>query len=260
MINFIYSISDMNLLLLINALGLFITFLSIFILKKWLPTISDRDKNLIASSTVTIVSTLIAIILGFILFFVFNNFSEAEDTVSQEANEVASIYHYSLLLDPTSKTLIKTTLQQYLNEVIQSEWPALRTAKTIDIKSYVIINDLFVKINHLRTEGKKEDSFIYEELYKNVSSLYKAHEDRLQMQEAPVEEEVWIVLAILTVLTLVLNCFVIIDFWIYIVISVLVSLIISSVIYLIIIFDHPFRGNFSVQPDPLQKVLVMISK
>lgn len=258
MVNFIYSMSNVNLFLLINGLGLLFAFLCMFIIKFVLPKINETDTALIASSTICLLSTIVALVLGFILFFVFNNYSAADASVNKEAKEVASIYHYSFLLDELEKSSIKQTLRTYLREVIYSEWPVMRRGEIMVGKSYPIMNELLIKLNSLRDSTKPDIFNRYEHLYENISDLYDAHEDRMEMSRAALESEVWVIMVLVTMLIIIINCFIVLDVWIYTIICSFTSMIICSLLYLIVIFDHPFRGQFSVQPELLKNVLVQI--
>jgi hypothetical protein len=73
----------------------------------------------------TIVGTTYAVILGFMLFTVWNAYGDAQANVDLEANALRDLYHTADALPEPQRTQLKQDARAYANAVIDQDWPQM---------------------------------------------------------------------------------------------------------------------------------------
>src|SRR5271155_5026062 len=79
----------------------------------------------VAGYMLSIVGTLYAVVLGFIVVDSLNTFQKARLTVEQEANALHDIFHLAQGLPSPISLDIRTTCLSYAKLMVSEEWPAM---------------------------------------------------------------------------------------------------------------------------------------
>jgi hypothetical protein len=100
--------------------GTLVTFLLIHTF--WPPT-HRRSHNEIVGWQMSVIGTTYAVILGFMLYNVWDNFRTADLNADQEANALVSIYRLAEGLPDSSRKEVQAAARRYATIVVQEEWP-----------------------------------------------------------------------------------------------------------------------------------------
>jgi len=84
----------------------------------------------VADPLLSVVGTLFAVLLGFMVANAMTRFEEARSTVQQEASAVGNIYRTSMGLPSPEREKLQKACDTYVNVVIDEEWPLLSQKKT----------------------------------------------------------------------------------------------------------------------------------
>ena len=80
------------------------------------------------------------------------------------------------------------------------------------------------------------------------------------MSFSALNSEVWVVILLGTILTIGINFLFGMNFYLHIFTAIAVGLMASSMLFLLVTLDRPFRGEFVIEPDSLAAVLQFIEK
>jgi hypothetical protein len=254
MVNLIYSTPNLLLFIIIFFIMGCISVFFLCLTEKYISLESRYGANTPIGYIAATIGVIYAVLAGFIIFHVMNNFDKASDITEKEAMIVAKIFRNSERLPEAIRTKIKIAMQSYAKEVISTEWPLLVQDK-LSPAGQIILD----KLNHELNSYIPSDNrtvLTLQTLFVELDNLYSAREQRIDMSKAALTVDLWVLIIISTLLTLVVNCIFGMEFYLHTILQMSVALMISATLFLIIVLDRPFRGTFSVQPDTFREILL----
>src|ERR1700757_2126848 len=84
-----------------------------------------RTHNDLIGWQLSILGTTYAVIVGFMLYAVWNNFGLAEVNADTEANALINVYRLADGLPAAQRDQVKQTARQYAEVVLDKDWPAM---------------------------------------------------------------------------------------------------------------------------------------
>lgn len=259
MIDYLYQTSDLNLFLILSSFFIAISILALLLIKKFWPVHLRYQENAVVGCTSALVSVIYGVLAGFATLHLINNYNNATDALQREANATANLYRDSRELNEPLRTKIHTNIKQYLTEVIKVEWPLMNAGKTINTDGDLIIQNTLDELNRY-ANGKGIEPLIIADMITVSRNLYDARQNRIQLSYASLNNEVWVVILVGTILTLCVSYLFGVNFYLHIFIAVGAALMTASIIFLLISLDKPFQGDFIVGPEILNSVLEFVNK
>ncbi len=194
------------------------------------------------------------ITLGLISVGTFDNFQSAEGSVSHEASALNGLYRYVNLLENSDKNEMKILLKDYAYYMVGEGWKLQQKGITPKGTSK-IINKFEHTLANYKIETEK-DKIIFAEVVKQNSKLSEMRRERINIVQQGLPAAVWLVLFVGAFVVISLTWFLVIaNKKLDIAVNVLCGMLLGSLIFLIAAMDNPFRGEFSVSPQPFQLLL-----
>lgn len=260
-INFLYGISNPVLYLLIFAITLIISLCCLLIVRYLLPHEIRYNENGVISAVGASIAVLYAVIMGFTAFYIFDNYNQADAAAQREASIAANIYRYSRLLPHPKSSNIQNDIKDYIEHTMHADWPALKNGKELDEVGISIIDKLEREVA-VSNEPKEstQNIFIQNKILTEVQSIYDAREKRIEKSKSALGLDIWFVIFIGAFFMLCINFLFGATLSMHIILMVFLSAVISSIIFLIVALNFPFRGEYGVSPEAFQSVLTRIIK
>jgi Protein of unknown function (DUF4239) len=229
--------------------------------QRWVKKIagSAGTYNDLVSITLATVGVFYGITLGLISVGAWQNFTDVNAQVTQEASLVAVMYRNVSNYPEPAKTELQDSLKDYTKYIINDAWPLQRkgivpnggNAKVTDFQQKLF------KVEPVK-EGQKA---IHITTLSGFNDMIKARRLRLQSVTSGLPANLWFVV----ILGALINIFIP---WFFIfsrqlmqdLMSVLMSATIGLLIFLMGAMDNPFRGEFSVGPDAFQLIFDQLMK
>lgn len=251
MVDFLYSISDLKLFILLICFFLLISVVSMVVIKRILPIqLRYKDNAVIAN-----ISSLIAIIYGVLAslmaLYLINNVNYTDDAVQREANAIANIYRDSKVLPLPVHVKIKKQLQNYIQIVRQNEWPLMKKGKKINHEGDIVLENITKEI-WVYNKASRVESLVLRDILEETKSLYNARQQRISQSTSSLTSEVWVVMLIGTFLLIAINYFFKARTSLHFIALAAGILTASSMIFLLLTLDKPFQGEFAVEPNAFQ--------
>ena len=207
-----------------------------------------RAHNDLAGFTVAIISVVYAVLLAFIAIATWESFTSAGEIVEREADYVGSVYRDTQGLPLAMGQGIRDDLRQYVDVVINDEWPLQRQGKTPE-QGWVPLHKLHTAIVTMHPQNLGE-AVIEGELLRTLNQLYMARNSRLSAIQGHIPPVIWWIIflggAITTGYTYLFGFE---SFPLHLVMTAAVAAMLALVVVLIVALDWPFRGEISVAPD-----------
>lgn len=252
---FLYDLSDLAIFLFLVGVTITISALAVVINKRFIFRKLHYKDNPTIGSISALIGIIYGVLVGFIALYLINNQDHASDAVLREANAAANIYQASGWLTEPAQASVKNDMRDYLQIVIQKEWPLMRAFKPVSDKAgdntiRKIFNDLEVF-----APANSAQFAILQNLLTQINALHDARHERLTLSSAQLSPELWEVILVGTILIIAINYAFRVNFTLHLFAVSSFAIMAASMLFLLITLDRPFQGEFVITPDALQEVL-----
>jgi hypothetical protein len=213
-----------------------------------------RTNNEVAGFKFATVGVIYAVLLGFAVITVWDKFSEAETTVSQEAGAAATIFRLADGIDAEASASLRAGMTAYLRAAIAQDWPAMQFGRGSPEATRALGSAYSALLHYQPTDLK--GAALMTELLRQLDLVTQARRSRVVVSAGIVPGIVWIVLFGGAVITIGFTfLFGTKNLYAQAVMTGALSMLIFSALLVIIAIDHPFSGSVRVDSEPLAAVL-----
>jgi hypothetical protein len=210
--------------------------------------------NEVAGFKFAVIGVLYAVILGFTVIIVWEQFEDAEKDVAMEAGAAATIYRLSDAIGPTTGTTIREATTNYLKRTIGEEWPAMERGK-ISPSVTQALNDLYTAVGSFNPSDRR-GAVLLAAMFHQLDLVAQARRARYVMASGNVPAVIWLGLFVGAIVTIGFTFFFGTEnLRAQTTMTGALSILIFSALLIIIAIDYPFAGEVRVQPEALSFVL-----
>ncbi len=241
------------LFILIVVLPICTSYIGITYIRRLRP-IAQRSENHnnVAGFIFATVSAIYAVLLGFLIVDVWNQYYNADQAVIQESSAIISAARTAMALPEPARSEIISRLRSYAELVINEEWkPSVGLEGSP--RALTTINEIWTIYYSVPLD--KVDT----NMTTSLDELSAGREVRLLTNETAMPIIFWIVLVTGGVITISF-CFILQmeDTRIHAGITALLTGIITICLWLILLINHPFAGDFRVTADAFKHAIYVI--
>jgi len=260
MCSFLFQLSDFYLFALLCFVSITISIASIFLVKRFIPLELRYKDNPVIGNVGAIISLIYGVLAGLTALYLINNITYTTDAIQREANAVANTYRDSQWLKEPIRTNIKTETKNYLSAVINTEWSLMKQGKDLDKEGDKIIDKMAKQLLTAYRVANNSEVLILRDMLGSIRALYDARQQRIQMSFSELSPSIWIVILIGAFLTIVINYFFGMNFYLHILTVCFATLMSISMVFLLVTLSRPFQGGFVIDASAFQSVLTTIEK
>jgi xanthine/uracil permease len=191
-----------------------------------------------------IVGGFYAVLLGLIVFAAMDKFSKAESTVEDENRSILAIHMLAGQFGSEGKHL-KEKLRLYIDEVINNEL-RLMESDQISLKARGLFLDSMdiIKKFEPTTENQKA---LYPVMVSEAISLWDSRRERTKTTNFTIPIAEWAILIVGAIITIAFTLFFTIESQaIHVVMTGMITIIIMTALYLVLLFGDPFSGDLKI--------------
>lgn len=211
--------------------------------------------NEVAGFKYAVLGVIYAVLLGFAVIVVWENFRDGQSAVMREASALSTIYRLAGGVDPAVSGSIRQAASHYARIVVEEEAPMMAEGLRISGRATGSLSDLYTAVLAAKPQTL-EQSDAYQSLLTALTTLSASRRDRLELGGSTVPQVVWIVLfggAIINIVFLLF--FGTRHIWVQMLMSGMLTAVIFMALFAIVMIDHPFAGSVRVTMEPIQYVL-----
>jgi hypothetical protein len=226
----------------------------VLVRRKVLPRLHFHDGvNDAVSGTVQAIGVFYGVTVGLIAVGVWNTYSNASNLIAQEAVAIGSLYRdVSGLLEP-ARTALRTELHAYIVAVIDQDWPAQQRMQTPNA-STLVIDQVQATLMSLEPASAGEQAR-YAESLSALSNLVQQRRLRIDAVEGGLSPIMWGVIWIGAAMSIGVGYFFYFeDIRLHAIMIALMAGFLGIVLFMIVVNDRPFSGDFSVSPASYQLI------
>jgi hypothetical protein len=209
--------------------------------------------NEVAGFKFAVVGVLYAVLLAFAIIVVWEKFTDADNIVAREAGAATNVYRLSYGVAEAPATSLRARLSDYLAATISDDWPAMEHANESS-SARRALDAVYGSV--LVSLSAQSHSALVAEILHQLDEITQARRSRLAAADGTVPGVIWPVLfggAAVTIgftfffgsQNLLAQSFM----------TGLLSVVIFSGLWIVLVIDRPFSGAVTVTPDAIAKVL-----
>jgi hypothetical protein len=239
---FFYNLPIWLAAVIVMGLSLLVGLASSFGLRKAMRLKATEDDTEHAVSLMQVVAAYIGILIAFAGVQVWQQFTEAQNAVHQEAAAAAQLYR-DLATYGADTVPVRAEVRAYVGSIVKDEWPLLSKGKASP-RTEVELFKLFRALGQIHPADNR-DTAIYTEAFGKLNDLVDLRRDRLIHSESGMPLILWIVGLVGSVLIVAYTATFRPTRTNVMMISG-ISLALGLVFLFILVVDRPYMGEFSV--------------
>lgn len=202
----------------------------------------------VAGYLLSVVGTLYAVLLGFIIVEAMQHTQDLRLLVEQEASGVANIFLVSSGLPSERKTAIRNLCKSYVEAVVNEEWRLMETGG-YSAKAFGGAWGLWEEITHLDPKTVREEA-LQQQLLSEICNMTEKRRTRLVNALHGLSPVMWYVLVVGGVFTVIFTYFFgLTHLRAQVIMTSLVALTLSLNLFVLYMLSTPFSGELAVRPD-----------
>jgi len=202
----------------------------------------------VAGYLLSVVGTLYAVLLGFVVVDAMQHTQEIRVLVDQEASSLANIYLCANGLPSDKKFTIQKLCDDYAGAVVDEEWQTMQHNK-YSPRTFGIVWKLWKEVSTYSPETEREKT-LHQQIVSEICDMTENHRTRIVSASHGMNPLMWTVLIVGGVFTVMFTYFFGVEnVNAQVIMTVLVALTLSLNVLLVFVFGNPFGGECAVQPD-----------
>lgn len=211
------------------------------LLDRFWPIRSRHTENDLVGWQLTVLGTIYAVVLGFMLFTAWTKFGDAELNLDLEANALRNIFRLAEGLPQPQQARIEMLSREYVDAVLNQDWPLMARGQVPET-SHEINEQMWRTLMSIKTAAPSE-LIAEDHALSELSSLTMHRRTRLLQCESQLPTVFWGVLVIGGVLTLVVaSTFTSAKAKLHRFMVFSIALLVTLVLLAIADVNRPFRG------------------
>ncbi len=253
-VRIIYNMPNWLLALVVVAITVAFAILGLLAVRAVLRGRSREMSNEIVIGLGHQVGVIYAIVVGFVAIGVLSAYDKANGIVENEANQAFTIWVDARVYPADFELKVRNAVEDYLHVVIHDEWPVQDQGRTslIASRSFEYLYRLIIDY----APTSEAQGIVHREIIQKVNKIFEDRRDRAFMNVHGLQPTVYCEIFLATLILLGFA-------WAFsakklqghLTLTAMLGVAIGLVIFLIVVFDYPFRGYFSVTTECYQEAL-----
>ena len=197
------------------------------------------------------------ILLALVALSAYENFADTHTVSLVEAAKVGALYRSTTGLPEEVGGAMRTTLDQYMNTVIDQDFPAQQRTQLPEASAVHV--DEFEHLLHSFEPQTLQQQAAYLQLLSTFDGFIEARRERIEATALELPVVFWAVIWVGAAINAILIASIKVkDLRVHLVIAGLLALFIGLVMFVTTDMDHPYAGSISVGPGPFERVLEQV--
>ena len=247
--DFVYNIPNVILLILFITVMVSISLVGLYYFNELTYDRTYNDNN--TGVFLAAISIVIGVTLAFIVTNEWTKYSDAQENQIEEANFLNLIYQTALVLPNTE--CIQRSLVNYLCSIVNLEFPAMQSGQLPESSECFYRFQESILLYNVDLNNKQ--LILYTQMLDYFNQSVSLRNKRLQSAIIGLPQELWWMMIFGYIITMVMMWFISGDLRYRLLMNGFVISVYATVLFLAVVLDYPYRGQFSLTPAPYQFVL-----
>jgi hypothetical protein len=210
--------------------------------------------NEVAGFKFAVLGVIYAVLQGFAVLVVWEQFAAGGDAVTREAGAAAILYRLADEMPEPARGTIRADVTHYLRSAIAEDWPAMSRGRLASGPSSAL-----TRIYHdviAVAPPEPHQTALLGEVFRQLDQMTDARRQRLSVAAGATPNVIWLALVVGAVVTVGFTFFFATQsLRVQVAMTALLAVLVFMVLLVLVSIDHPFTGPVSVGTEPLDIVL-----
>lgn len=200
---------------------------------------------------ISVLGTLYAVVLGFVVVDVATNREQARYIVESEANKLADVFRFSNGFNQNDENKIQNACIDYVKTVLKEEWNDMESNRLCE-NCWFKVFKIWDAIKHTTLHNENENACFSTSL-SAFSDFLDMRRTRLIRAHAHVPKILWGILILGGIVTVIFTYFFgLQNIKTQALMTMFVSIVLSSNLFLIVAYNCPYAGDFKINPTAFE--------
>jgi hypothetical protein len=224
------------------------------LIRRRLPALAAGRHNDVAGFLLAVVGVLYAVVAAFVVVSMWQQFSEARETVSTEASSLRLLVRDTAVFGDPVHSRIEARVETYLERVTQDEWGHLGVGRAHPAAGSAF-DDLYHELQAVTSDTATEEAFLTTAI-DHLDDAADARHDRLHLANDALPSVLWIALLLSSAITILFSlAFALEDARIHFAMVGGLAMLVGVMLLPMLVLDFPFAGDVAVESEPLVTLL-----
>jgi uncharacterized membrane protein YraQ (UPF0718 family) len=240
--------------LLVVALSILLAVVGLAVVQRVVPSQLRQQHNDVAGFIYAVMGVVYAVLMALVVIAVWEDFAEARDTAEREASELADVFRLAHQVPQPEGRQLQELARSYARVVVDEEW-ALMTQGRTSPRAWDLLDGMSLSLSNAEVRTSEQE-VVYAEALNRIDELADARNARLVEAGEGIPTVLWGVLIAGGIVVVGFTYLFGLDNSLaHTLMVAALTLVISSVLFTIGLFEHPFSGSVRVGPEAFELVL-----
>ncbi|MBD2756695.1 bestrophin-like domain [Spirosoma validum] len=225
-----------------------------FVYRKYVRPDTRPAGNEVIGDVFASVGALYGLLLGFVVFLVWDSFNSAQINANREGSLARTLYRaIRYYPDSTRIAPVMKAYSEYVYHVVNHEYPRMEKMKSFTKEDRRAFNGVYKSLENVNLGDSRTDL-----MFRHLNELATYRSLRQLDATTEIPGAIW--LALLAGGVLVLVFAMILDVKsgrLHLIANGLLSTFVGLIIYIILMLDHPFTGSIRIEPTDYNQIMIM---
>ncbi len=226
--------------------------------RKFISHTSLRPSHEVGGYLLSVVGTLYAVLLGFVVVDAMQQYQHARQVTETEADNLADVFIMASRLPEPKRSEIQKLCRNYVEQVMQTEWAEMGHGSYCPLSREKAVDLMESLVNF--TPKTETEKLLYPLMVQESSTFWQNRQARLLSADSHLPMFEWV--------ALIAGAFIVILFTFFFglenlrlqgLMTAFLAMLISLNFSLLIFFAYPFNGELAIQADAFKSVETVFS-
>ena len=224
------------------------------ILRRVVPALKKTEHNEVAGFLVAVIGVVYAVIAGFTIFALWENFTEAQNATKVEALRATPLEQGARVFGPATEARLRREVIAY-NQSVIDHWDTIKQGNASP-QVRANIDAMFTTIENLRPTTDAQRAFVHEAEARLLDLSNERRNRIITTHEGELPPLMWIAILIASAITIMFALlFGLESARLHYVMVAGLAAIIGTNLFLVAELNYPYLGDVSVQPTSYHTVV-----
>src|SRR6478736_3464460 len=132
--------------------------LLVWLIRRLVPAVAEGFDAEVSSQMLGVVAALFGLLFAFVIVIAYQNFTDAQANVSDEADALAAVVRDSGAFPQTQRVHVRDAVGVYVRAVVDEEWPRMRHGED-SAAAWSAVDGMFAALQGFDPSSARETSF-----------------------------------------------------------------------------------------------------
>jgi hypothetical protein len=230
------------------CLSLAVMVLAVWLIRRAVPATRDGFHAEVSAPMLGVVAAVFGLLLAFVIIIAYQNFLDADDNVSQEADALSSIVRDSAAFPEPGGSNVRDAIGIYVRSVVDDEWPRMREGTDSD-RARGGLDSVYAAFRTVAPTSAVQTAF-YDDAVRQLNDALDARRNRIQAVRGGLP---WDIAALILFTSVVIVGYAVLvgspSFWFHLLGPAAIAAVVAVSLVVLVDLSYPFSGDFAIAPD-----------